>query len=430
MTSNKPTERAEALQALLEVVEKKRSLSHLKTNLTPFAQTLCFGVCRHYFKLNAIATYLLKKPLKKTKVQLTLLLGLYQLLELDLPEYAVLHETVALLRQPHFAWAKSLVNAILRRYCREKEQINQALLDSKNPAYLYNQPDWLQQRLEASWPNHWKSLIQASNTHPPMNLRVNARQTNREAYQAQLQAQNIQSEPLAHTTHGIKLADPIDVHQLPGFKTGEVSVQDGAAQLAAKLLSLKPHLRVLDACAAPGGKTCHLLETEPKLKACIALDIEPKRMLRTKENLKRLNLEATLISGDAKKTNTWWDGQLFDRILLDAPCSATGVIRRHPDIKLLRTPEDITNITKTQAELLSALWPLLAPGGLFIYATCSILPEENDEQIAAFIKKQADCSFVSEENTWGHATGHGWQILPGEHNMDGFFYSKLSKHHS
>ncbi|MDF1645569.1 MAG: 16S rRNA (cytosine(967)-C(5))-methyltransferase RsmB [Legionellaceae bacterium] len=428
MTSKKQNERALALEALSEVVEKKQSLSHLKTKLTPFAQALCFGVCRHYTRLSAITEQLLKKPLKKPKVQLVLLIGLYQLRELDLPEYAVLHETVALLNQPNLAWAKSLVNAVLRRYCREREAINQIL--TNHSTYLYSYPDWLLKRIQKSWPNHWKDIIHHSNQHPPMNLRVNAKHNSRKAYQSQLQAQNIEVTPLLHTTHGLQLNHPVDVHTLPGFQTGDVSIQDGAAQIAASLLSLEPGLRILDACAAPGGKTCHILETEPKLKACFALDVDAKRLTRTAKNLSRLSLKATLITGDATKPDTWWDGQLFDRILLDAPCSATGVIRRHPDIKLLRTPKDISQITQVQTRMLNALWPLLEPGGILVYATCSILPEENEIQIASFIQQNSDCSLSPSPQDFGHSTGHGWQILPGEQAMDGFFYSVLHKAYS
>ncbi|MDX2346259.1 MAG: 16S rRNA (cytosine(967)-C(5))-methyltransferase RsmB [Legionella sp.] len=423
--SKKTNDRAIALQALLELTEKNHSLSHLKTQLTPFAQNLCFGVCRHYFALNAITNHLLQKPLKKPKVQLVLLLGLYQLEILALPEYAVLNETVGLLNHKNLSWAKSLVNAVLRRYCREKESIQAALSNQNN--YLYNYPDWLLKRIQIAWPKHWEALIKASNQHPPMHLRVNAKQSTRVAYLAQLEAQNIQATAIPHTTHGIQLHTPIDVYELPGFKAGDVSIQDGAAQLAASLLDLRPNLRVLDACAAPGGKTCHILETEPKLKACIALDIDAKRINRTEENLTRLNLKATCIVANAEQPDTWWDGVLFDRILLDAPCSATGVIRRHPDIKLLRTQKEVQHILKTQAALLKSLWPQLVPGGILVYATCSILPEENETQIARFIKKNPDCTASSRKYAWGHATGHGLQILPGEYAMDGFFYSVLTK---
>ena len=232
---------------------------------------------------------------------------------------------------------------------------------------------------------------------------------------------------LPYAPNGITLTTPCDVHDLPGFSDGDVSVQDEAAQLAVSLLDLKPGLRVLDACCAPGGKTGHILETQSHLSACVALDIERTRLVRVQDNLNRLNVHATLVQGDGLHPESWWDGKPFDRILLDAPCSATGVIRRHPDIKLLRTESDITAVAEVQRGMLRALWPLLAPGGLMVYATCSIMPEENEQQIAPFIAENPDCQFKPRTQAWGQTTGHGWQILPGEHNMDGFYYSVLQK---
>ena len=430
MTKNQnqnKNERRLALTALCEVLAENRSLSHIKTELTPFAKVLCFGVCRHYFQLDALAKQLLKKPPKNLDIWLALLMGLYQIRELDLPDYAVVHETVALLNTKKTTWAKSLINAVLRRYCREKTALDTQL--ENNPDFRYNYPAWLLERLQKAWPNHWEAIIHGSDAHPPMSLRVNKQHTTAESYQEQLQSINISASSLTHTTHGLVLDKPCDVFDLPGFKAGDISVQDGAAQLAASLLELQPGLRVLDACCAPGGKTCHILEAEPELNACIALDIEPKRLTRTRENLARLsfNARADVIAGDAQNPESWWNGILFDRILLDAPCSATGVIRRHPDIKLLRTPEEVTSITKIQATLLEALWPLLAPGGVFVYATCSILPEENELQIANFVKRHSNCQASSKTKPWGHATGCGWQIFPGEDSMDGFFYSVLHK---
>ncbi|MCL5272867.1 MAG: methyltransferase domain-containing protein, partial [Gammaproteobacteria bacterium] len=228
-------------------------------------------------------------------------------------------------------------------------------------------------------------------------------------------------------SEGITLDSPCDVHDLPGFSEGLISVQDGAAQLAASLLSLKPGLRVLDACCAPGGKTCHILESEAELLECVALDVDAKRLKRVKENLSRLDLETTLVQGDALVPQTWWDGQLFDRILLDAPCSATGVIRRHSDIKLLRTNEEVLAVSDIQKSMLNVMWPLLAPGGLMVYATCSVIAEENELQIAAFLASHPDCRIKQDHQIWGRATGHGQQILPGEQGMDGFFYSVLIK---
>ncbi|MDF1827954.1 MAG: 16S rRNA (cytosine(967)-C(5))-methyltransferase RsmB [Legionellaceae bacterium] len=426
MTNNQ-NERKLARKALHEVLSENRSLSHIKTELTPFAQNLCFGVCRHYFRLDALAKQLLKKPPKNFDIWLTLLIGLYQLRELDLPHYAVVHETVALLNTKKTSWAKSLINAVLRKYCREKDVLDKQA--EQSASFRYNYPLWLLKRLQKAWPDHWEAMIAASDAHPPMSLRVNQQRASLHGYQEQLENINICAAPITHTTHGLVLDKPCDVFDLPGFKTGDVSVQDGAAQLAAQFLELKPGLRVLDACCAPGGKTCHILETEPHLKACVALDIEPKRLKRTRENLARLGFESRiqLLAGDAQNPDSWWDGILFDRILLDAPCSATGVIRRHPDIKLLRTAEDVQAITQTQATLLETLWPLLAPGGILVYATCSILPEENEKQIAAFINQHTNAQISPDIMPWGHATGHGWQIFPGEASMDGFFYSVLHK---
>jgi 16S rRNA (cytosine967-C5)-methyltransferase len=428
MTNNQATnERKLAREALREVLSENRSLSHIKTELTPFAKVLCFGVCRQYFRLDALAKQLLKKPPKNFDIWLTLLMGLYQLRELDLPDYAVVHETVALLNTKKTSWSKSLINAVLRKYCREKDALDKQA--EQSASFCHNYPSWLLKRLQKAWPDHWEAIICASDAHPPMSLRVNQQRVSLEDYQKQLENINISSAPIKHTTHGLVLDKPCDVFDLPGFKAGDISVQDGAAQLAAQLLELKPGLRVLDACCAPGGKTCHILEKESNLKACVALDIEPKRLKRTRENLTRLGFESRvqLLTGDAQKPESWWDGVLFDRILLDAPCSATGVIRRHPDIKLLRTAEDVEAITKTQAILLEALWSLLAPGGILVYATCSILPEENNDQIASFLTKNSNCQVSSDIMPCGHLTGHGWQILPGEASMDGFFYSVLNK---
>jgi 16S rRNA (cytosine967-C5)-methyltransferase len=425
----KKNERLQALTILTAVLEENTPLSHLMpsaANLSPLSKELCFGVCRHYFRLAAIADKLLKKRPKALDVWASLLMGLYQLHYLRVPDYAVVKETVALLEQRRKSWAKGLINAILRTFCREQETLLPSL--QNNPAFLYGHPTWFIKRLKKAWPDHWQSILQANDRHPPMSLRVNSKHTSVQIYLKRLQDVGIDAHPHEFSSQGMVLTVPCDVQTLPGFAAGDISVQDQAAQLAVSLLDLKPGLRLLDACAAPGGKTCHILETEPSLASCVALDIDNKRLARVDENLKRLNLQATLIKGDGARPETWWDGVLFDRILLDAPCSATGVIRRHPDIKLLRTEADITAVTQLQHDLLHALWPLLAPGGLMVYATCSVMPEENELQIRQFIANQANCQFVEPPSVaWGHATAHGWQILPGDSNMDGFFYSLLTK---
>ena len=258
-----------------------------------------------------------------------------------------------------------------------------------------------------------------------MSLRINQRRCSTEEYLSTLKQSNIAAERIAYCSYGINLKNACGISDLPGFTNGDVSLQDGAAQLAVTLLDLKPNIRILDACAAPGGKYCHILESNTKLKACIALELQPNRLLKIQENLTRLNLQGTLIRGDACKPEAWWDGEKFDRILLDAPCSATGVIRRHPDIKVLRTSNEIIKIVELQQQLLKSLWPLLNTNGLLVYATCSILPEENEIQIKNFCQTQHDCVCENISTHWGKPTGHGRQILPGENNMDGFFYSVL-----
>lgn len=418
----KKNERLQALNVLTSVVDNKVSLLHSMNtgDLSPFSKELCFGVCRHFYRLEAIANHLIKKKPKQSDVWLCLLMGLYQLHYLQLPDYAVVKESVALLTFIKKIWAKGLVNAVLRTYCREQDAILKHL--QHNQTFIYGHPDWLLERIQRNWPSAWQSIVQANDAHPPMTLRVNQQQTTRPAYLARLKQINIQATAHPWAKHGIVLNQPCPVSDLPGFSQGDVSVQDAAAQLAVSLLDLKPGLRVLDACCAPGGKTCHILETQPDLNACWALDVEPHRLARVQDNLDRLNLNATLIQGDGLNPNAWWDGQLFDRILLDAPCSATGVIRRHPDIKLLRTESDIQAIVKTQFALLRSLWPLLAPKGLMVYATCSIMPEENTEQIAQFAASQNNCKIIKQDAGWGHKTTTGVQILPGQDAMDGFFY--------
>lgn len=420
-------ERLHALKILTRLLAEKSSLSQLMsaTEVSPMTKEICFGFCRHYLRLQAIAECLLQKRPKELEIWVALLIGLYQLHFMQQPDYAVVKETVALLEKIKKPWAKGLVNAVLRNFCRQQKEIISRL--SKDLLFQHGQPQWLVERLQVDWPNDWQAIAQANDAHPPMTLRVNLQKNSVQEYLQILNRAGIAAEPHPVAPEGITLNTPCDVHQLPAFAEGSVSVQDGAAQLAASLLSLKPGLRLLDACCAPGGKTCHILEKEPNLAACIALDVDSKRLKRVQENLNRLNLHATLVQGDALTPSSWWDGQLFDRILLDAPCSATGVIRRHSDIKLLRNNEEIVTITNLQRDMLNCLWPLLAKGGLLVYATCSVMSVENEQQIANFVAAHPDCIQLKEPRTWGHATGHGQQILPGEQGMDGFFYSVLFK---
>ena len=421
----KKNERQQALDALICLFTHQTPLAHLIGPLPPFSRELCFGVCRYYISLEALAHIFLTKKPKEQDIWISLLMGLYQLHYLQLADYAVVKETVALIATK-YTWAKGLINAVLRRYCRERTSIIPQL--EQNSIFIHNHPAWFIKRMQEAWPLHWQAILHANDRHPPMSLRVNAQCTTPIAYFTKLHETGTTATRHTYSTQGLTLNTPCDVHTLPGFAEGHFAVQDEAAQLAPILLDLKPGLRLLDACSAPGGKTCHILETEPHLLTCVALDIDRRRLARVSDNLTRLHLQATLCVGDALDPSSWWDGILFDRILLDAPCSAIGVIRRHPDIKCLRTEQEITAIIQVQHDLLEALWPLLATGGRLVYATCSVIPEENEQQLAHFVSNHSNASTPNTETyTWGHNTGHGWQILPGENNMDGFFYGVLMK---
>jgi 16S rRNA (cytosine967-C5)-methyltransferase len=288
-------------------------------------------------------------------------------------------------------------------------------------------PSWLIEATRDAWPDRWRRVLEANNERAPMALRVNARRLGRDEYLARLAERGLRAEALEGLSHGVVLATPCDVMELPGFEEGLVSVQDAAAQLAAPLLAPVPGARVLDACAAPGGKSAHLLELEPRCAELVALDVEAERVERMRENLARLGLAASTRVADASEPQRWWDGQPFERILLDAPCSATGVIRRHPDVKVLRRPSDVETMRATQARLLAALWPLLADQGALLYATCSYLPRENDEVIAEFVASRPEVAVHPIRLAEGRSTSHGWQILPGEGGMDGFYYALLGK---
>ena len=389
-------------------------------------QELAFGAARWQPRLALLAEQLLHKPFKAADKDLEalLLIGLYQLLYTRIPAHAAIGETVGCVDKLKKSSAKGLLNAVLRRVQREGEALLAAL--EKDPAARTAHPRWLQKALKAHWPADWEAICAANNSHPPLTLRVNRRHGSRDAYLAELAAAGIAASACPFSTDGVQLAAPCDVTSLPGFAEGRVSVQDEAAQLAADLLELKPKLRVLDACCAPGGKTCHLLEAEPTLDVT-AVDLEESRLTRVRENLARLKLDAKLVAADARAVDQWWDGQPFQRILLDAPCSATGVIRRHPDIKLTRQPEDIAALASLQGELLDALWPTLEVGGVLLYATCSTLPTENSEVIEAFLARTPGARELDIPGPFGVKQPHGRQLLAQVDGHDGFYYAKLIK---
>jgi 16S rRNA (cytosine967-C5)-methyltransferase len=427
--------RLAAAKALAAVLGGKASLnSSLPTQLDKvedrdrgFTQDLAFGTARWQPRLSALAAKLLQKPFKAADVDVEalLLVGLYQLLYTRVPAHAAIGETVGCADKLKKPWAKALLNAVLRRAQRESETLLAEL--EHDPVVRTAHPRWLQKSLKAFWPDQWEAICAANNAHPPMILRVNRRHHSRDAYLALLGEAGIPAIPCQYSRDGIILETPGDVRALPGFADGWISVQDEAAQLAADLLELAPGQRVLDACCAPGGKTCHILEAEPKLAGVVAVDLEAKRLVRVKENLARLGLEAELFAADGRDTAAWWDGKPFQRILLDAPCSATGVIRRHPDIKLTRQADDIAPLAQLQGELLDALWLTLEVGGMLLYATCSTLPTENTDVIEAFLARTPGARELDIATRAGIKQLHGRQLLAQEGGHDGFYYAKLIK---
>ncbi|MFO1371123.1 MAG: 16S rRNA (cytosine(967)-C(5))-methyltransferase RsmB [Candidatus Competibacteraceae bacterium] len=426
--------RTSAAQVLSQVLGEGQSLA---TALPPalertdprdqgLLQELCYGVCRWQPQLQILLDHLLVRPLApgECTVRALLLMGLYQIQRLRMPDYAAVAETVAAARPLRKPWAVGLINAVLRSYLRRRAELT-ALLEQDVVARTAH-PGWLLARLQQDWPEHWPAIVVANNTRPPFTLRVSPRHLDRETYRQRLAAVGIAAEPVTEVATALTLAEARDPETLPGFAEGLVSVQDAAAQLAAPLLAMQSGLRVLDACAAPGGKTGHVLECAPDVDLT-ALDQDPARLERVRENLNRLDLTARLIAGAAQQSPDWWDGMAYDRILVDAPCSATGVIRRHPDIKLLRRERDIAALAAQQQAILAGLWPLLRLGGRLLYVTCSVLRQENDQLIAAFFAAHPDAREQVIAAEWGHKLPHGRQILPGEASMDGFYYACLVK---
>ena len=429
--------RALAARTLAPVLTQKSALDSGFADATAvanakdygFYKELCYGVCRHYFSLDAVLAQLLTKPLKNkdADVRALLLLGLYQLWYMRVPDHAAINESVNATKSLKKPWAKNVVNGILRRFLREKA----SLIDTIGNA-ASEHPPWLSARLLKAWPDKADAIMAANNQQAPMTLRVNLRQGSRDAYSAQLNDAGIAHSLCDYSPVGISLSNAVDVQQLPGFFNGTCSVQDEAAQISTTLLDLAPGQRVLDACCAPGGKTCHIAESEAELTALVGVDLEASRLERVRENLQRLNLHADLHTADVSDLAQWWDNTPFDRILLDAPCSATGVIRRHPDIKLLRRESDIEALAKLQLRILQQLWQTLSPGGLLVYATCSVLPQENENLIKTFVEQQADAIHLAIDAPWGEARPYGRQLFPNEalpqrNSHDGFYYARISK---
>ncbi|CAH0524250.1 16S rRNA (cytosine(967)-C(5))-methyltransferase RsmB [Vibrio hippocampi] len=421
--------RAVAANILFQVVDKGQSLStalplgqqQVKPRDQALLQEICFGALRILPRLESVASELMDKPLKgKQRVfHHLILVGIYQIGYMRIPAHAAVGETVEATKELKGPRLRGLINAVLRNYQRNQDELDQQSISHN--AGKYGHPGWLLKLLQQAYPQQWEQIVEANNTKAPMWLRVNTRHLTRDDYKALLDKAEIESTLHPEAQDALKLTTPCDVTNLPGFEQGWVSVQDAAAQLSINYLTPQEGELILDCCAAPGGKTAHILERTQQSQV-VAIDSDANRLKRVHDNLQRLNLKAEVICGDARYPEDWWQGEQFDRILLDAPCSATGVIRRHPDIKWLRRGEDIAALAELQKEIMDAMWQQLKSGGTLVYATCSITPQENREQVIAFLQRTDNATLIGSE-----VDNPGRQILPGENDMDGFYYAVLKK---
>ena len=424
--SNNP--RLCAVKACSLVVSEGMSLPSALSQSTPelssidkgFCQELAFGMLRFYHQYQTLLSQWLDKPIKDIDVELIIISGLYQLEHMRTPNHAATNETVKLAKKFKKNWAMKLINALLRRWIRESEASQG--VEPTLPGHS-SHPKWLEDKIKKSWPDYADTILQANNQKPPFQLRINANKISRDDYIKLLSEKEIANQVNEHISSALQLDKATDVNQLPGFYQGLVSVQSYAAQWAGYLLDVANGMTILDTCAAPGGKTMHILELAPKAKVT-AMDIEEDRLAKVQENLTRIKAKAKLLVGDV---TDFIDENQYDRILLDAPCSATGVISRHPDIKLLRRASDIKTLTEIQASAINHIWDMLKPDGILLYATCSVLPEENDQIISDFVGSHADAQLIKIDKPIGIATQYGRQLLPGVHGADGFYYAKMKK---
>ena len=422
-----------AVKTLLLVLRDGRSLDaaiesvlldapHCNARDLPLYQELTRGVCRWFLALRTILNPYLRKPFKAKDLDLEIILimGLYQILMMRIDNHASVNESVKLVQWSKKDWARGVVNAVLRQMIRDDVSVTPAL-------QMTSYPGWIQEKIAHDWPMNYSDIAKAGNDRAPFTLRVDLqRNSSREIIEI-LAKQGI--EAVQHTVieTAITLKQSCDITKIEAFNTGLVSVQDAAAQIAAELMNCESGMRVLDACSAPGGKTAHLLQSSGDLDV-VALDHDALRLKRVEQNLSRIGRKAKIICGDAANPADWHDGKEFDRILADVPCSGSGVIRRHPDIKLLRRASDISQLVARQKTILNSLWSLLKPGGLLVYSTCSIFKEENEQQIECFVKKHNNCTEkILKTVQWGSKCSFGRQVLPGDYDMDGFFYACLQK---
>lgn len=394
-----------------------------------FVKEICFGTLRYWIHLQAILKTLLERPLKSEDkdIECLLCVGLYQLIFMNVPNYALVNETVTATRVLEKSWASGLVNKILRMAIDKK---NDSTLTARGITAEYSHPNWIIDKIKSAWPDNYDAILKANNQKAPLCLRINVTKISFSEYKKILDEHGIAYHCIPDLLHAIVLENPTSVEKIPGFKNGLFSVQDACGQKVAEYLDLSADQNILDACAAPGSKTTHILETCPTLKKLVAVDLSKNRLSKIKDNIKRLQLpteNVKLIAADACEVNAWWDGELFDRILVDAPCSATGVIRRHPDIKLLRKKTDINNLADQQLLMLKALWLTLGKSGKLIYSTCSIFPDENETVIELFLSSHPDAKIIPITNAWGLNLKHGQQVLTGHLDRDGFYYAIIQK---
>ena len=390
------------------------------------AGELAYGSCRWHYRLQALLERLQRKPFKSgdADIQALVLIGLYQLMFTRIPEHAAVAETAGAARLLGKQWAVAVINGMLRRFQREQESM---LADvGKLPQACFSQPQWLIDSIRQSWPVQWQQVLEGLLLRPAFTLRVNLSRISLQQYASRLADAGVTSRPVQGVPSALILDNPMPVESLPGFVAGLVSVQDAGAQLAAWLLDPQPGMRILDACAAPGGKTGHLLEREPEIRIT-ALDVDADRLQNVADNMIRLGYSSNLQQGDDRRPAGEWAEPGYDQILLDVPCSATGVMRRHPDIRLLRRQGDISELAKRQKQIMDAVWPLLKPGGKMLYATCSVLEQENEHQVKAFASRHDDVKVHQLEYAGAVACGHGLQVLPKDNSMDGFYYALLEK---
>jgi 16S rRNA (cytosine967-C5)-methyltransferase len=406
------------------------ALAEAPRTMVAAARSLSFGAVRGFYRHEAILRRLLTQPGKALEplVRAILSVALFELEDARTPHYAVVDAAV---RTAKAAKASAgLINALLRRYLRERESLQADI--ARNPAARYAAPEWLAQRLREDWPERWTDILAGCDVQAPMWLRVNARHGTAADYVATLRQAGIEAVAEPRVPQAVLLTTPRDVGEVPGFADGAVSVQDLGAQCVAFPLQLEAGQRVLDACAAPGGKTALMAEREPGLARLVAVDVDGRRLKRVRENLDRGRLDAELVHGDAASPEGWWDGVPFDRILLDVPCSALGVIRRHPDIRLRRAPQELARMPALQTRLLDAAFGMLARGGRLVYATCTLTRRENGGLVRAFLDRTAAAAAVPVEEWegwpgFGQSDPLGRQILPGEASADGFYYAALTK---